>query len=138
MRFFLVALLLLVSGTAAAEDSKTDPFPLANPVTGEPGVWTPVWLQQEFLKTQASLDSCTETERLTGLVLSEQKYQLHETNAANGDLQKAVDTLKQKAAFEESLRIKADSKAENRLYWTLGFAGAAAVAVLVVVVQNVN
>ena len=133
---FTLLAVLSTTRVSAQEAPKTDPFPLANPTTGEPGMWTPVWLQQEILKTDAALKSCSAERAAQMQILHEDALQLHDLSAADTELQQGLETLKKQVALEHTLATQADNKAQTRLYWAIGSTGAAAVAILILLVEH--
>ena len=142
-RVFLQLLLtsMLVSGVpvAYAQDAgaiKTDPLPLANPTTGEPGVWVPVWFQQEVLKTDAQLKACTEIDRSRVFQLSEQALELHETQAATVAFQKSIAALKAQLTFVRLEEQSAAARAQRNLVLAVGSAGAAVVALSILLIEH--
>lgn len=121
---------------ASSASPKTDPFALPHPQTLEPGVWIPLWLQQEFLKTDAALHTCTEERAAVRLQLTEKALEVRAVYAASTELQTGLEALKTRAALDRTFAKQADARASRRLYWALGSTGAATVAVLIIVLQN--
>jgi hypothetical protein len=123
MRAATCILALLLTSNAAAQE--TSAFKLPHPQTGESGVWIPVWLQQEFLATEADLESCRKLE-------SELSAQAASLRAANTDLKLAASSLQTASnALEVQLvsarrdARSAEVRADGFLYWALGATGIA-------------
>ncbi len=137
MMFRLVFLCsMLCAPSAFGEDLRTDPLPMAHPVTGEQGLWIAVWLQQEMLKNEASLQSCTEERSILQQQATELRLSNTEARIASTELERGINALKTQLTVARTDAQDAQGVAQRRLYLTFGAAGAAIVAVSILLVEH--
>lgn len=137
MRAALVFVLALCFVAPVAAQDRTDPLVLAHPDTGETGVWTPVWLQKQFLLTEAQLGSCLKERGNFKLELEQRKLEIHELRESNLDLKVGLDQLKLDAAAQHARAEEAEDASGARLVWAATSTGAAAVAILLLVLEAI-
>lgn len=126
-KLLLIALFLGSCMTPVYAQAESDPFPLAHPVTGEPGVWIPQWAQRLSLETDAKLKTCTETLSLEDKFAAEKNAEISERIAAYTALKDGLDhTQVQLIAVQKQLQNEA-SASHNRLVWALIATGGALV-----------
>jgi hypothetical protein len=130
----LNACILFGHCVAEAQD-RTPAFELAHPDTGESGVWTPEWLQKDFLLTEVKLQACRKDTTNVEGQLTERTGELSEVRAANVDLKVGLESLKQDSAAQRVRADEAEDTSGNRLVWAATSTGAAAVAILLVILE---
>lgn len=141
IRIFSLSTLLVVCGCPVpveAQDPRTPPYRAPHKETGEPGVWIPIWLQQEHLADAAKLDSCTEAGATTQALLSERGLEADALRQGSEELREANEALLTSLAGSEMAREEAEGAAENRLYWALTSTtvGVVALSILIVLVAK--
>lgn len=102
---------------AAAQDDKTSAFEMAHPETREPGVWIPVWLQQEHLQTDAKLQTCTEESVTKTRQLAEKGAEAAAAVLAATELRDSVEGLEMTVAAQEQALQAEEAASEDRLVW---------------------
>lgn len=122
---YLVALFLSTCVPAYAQES--EPFELPHPVTGEPGVWIPPWVQKLHLETDAKLKLCTASFDADQQLIAEKNAEIIERIAAAADLQHGLVHTQAVLADAQAKRNEAENVAENRLVWAWVATGIAAV-----------
>lgn len=130
---FVSALVLIVS-TARAQDDKTPPYATPHQTTGEPGVWIPIWLQQEHLQTESGLETCQKQDVETKAALAERTREAEASKKAAAELKVSNASLIISEAAAETRAEDAEDSAETRLVWAWTSTGVAAVAISVVVI----
>jgi hypothetical protein len=133
-KLLLLIVLLLVPSLVCAQD-RTEAFQLPHPETGEPGVWVPTWLQQEFLLTESTLQSCEKERTTYRLELKERQLELKEVYSATLNLQSALEQQKRYSAAQRVRADDAEDTSQGRLLWATTSTGAAAVAILLLVLE---
>jgi hypothetical protein len=130
---FVSALVLIVS-TADAQDVKTPPYRTEHKETGEPGVWIPIWLQQEHLQTEGNLETCEKEGVETKGALDERTREAEASKKAAAELKVSNASLIISEAAAGARADDAEDSAETRLVWAWTSTGVAAVAISVVVI----
>ena len=135
----LLLIVLLVSScmTPAYAQAESDPFELAHPVTGEPGVWIPPWVQKLHLETDAKLHTCTETLTLKDQQLAEKNAEISSRIAATEDVRSALGHTQVQLMVESSKLRAAEAASEKRLIWAWVATGGALIAGVVLAVDAV-
>lgn len=131
---FVVLALCISASTASAQESP--PFELTHPVTGEAGVWIPLWVQKLHLQTDAALKTCFKEQSTLHLQVQTQTLELRERKAAELELDVAVTALRTQLASESRRANKAQNTSTARLHWALVATGSAIVAAAVITVQS--
>lgn len=132
---FVALLFLGILAPAHVRAQETAPFVLAHPTTGEPGVWVPTWLQQDFLLDAAELKNCEAVRETQVFELTERALELHETKEASTELQHSIESLKIELTVTRSEAQDAKGSAERRLYLAIGSTAAAVVAVTILLID---
>ena len=136
LRVLVLAFLFTLACPELSAAQETDPFVLAHPTTGEPGVWIPTWLQQDFLLDAAELKSCKAVRDTQIFEMTERALELHETQSAANDLKESIESLKLELTVARSEEADARGQAARRLYLAIGAGSAAVVALSILLVQS--
>lgn len=134
---YAALLLLFWSLPALAQESKTDPFEMPHPETGETGVWVPQWAQKLELERRVDLRVCTETKAQLAEALDERKLETKSLRAEQDETAAANERLKEQLTVEKLRRQREASRAETNkvIAWTS--AGGGGVAVLVAILLSI-
>ncbi len=136
LRLALAWVLVLFAAPALAQEVRTDPVLMPHPTTGEPGVWIAVWLQQEMLQNDAALQRCSEERPLLQQQITELRLSSTEARIASTELERSLNALKLQLTVARTDAQDAQGVARRRLYLTFGAAGAAIVAVSILLVEH--
>lgn len=112
-------ILVLLCMTPVYAHAESDPFELPHPVTGEPGVWIPVWAQKIQLETDSKLKLCTDAFDNDQALIAEKNAEISDRVAAATALQDALKHTQEQLAAEHTQLEAAKSSAEARWLWAV-------------------
>lgn len=118
-KLLLIALFLGSCMTPAYAQAESDPFELAHPVTGEPGVWVPPWVQKLHLTTDAKLKTCTDTLSLQEALVREKNEELEARISATEDVRTALGHTQAELMYEQARLRAAEASSEKRFIWAI-------------------
>lgn len=128
---FALALLLWLLWSAPTMAQVVD---MKHPETGEDGAWIPRWVQQDHLKLEADLKTCTEADAKRIEALEERKKETADLRAALAEGEKAKaaqdDVIKNTNAELELEREENDALRS----WLYGTSSIAVLATVVAVI----
>jgi hypothetical protein len=136
-KLLLIILFFSACVTPAYAQAESDPFELAHPVTGEPGVWIPPWVQRLHLETDAKLKTCTEEKAVEYAVLVEKNAEISERIAAYSALKDGLGHTQTQLANVQKQLQDAKASSEKRLVWALIATGGALLTGTVLALQAV-
>lgn len=136
-KLLITCVFLSACMTPVYAQAESDPFKLPHPVTGEPGVWIPPWVQKMHLDTEVQLKTCTETITLKDQKLAEKDAEIANRILGTEDIRAALGHTQAQLMAEQARLRAAKSTAESRLLWALVATGGAIIAGTVLTLEAV-